>query len=174
MPRIKVKFSFLFFNALAFIFRDSALIMGFYGACLIHEAGHIAAIYLTNGSVRSIELSWIGIKITADPPQTVKAAVFVQLSGPLANLAAFLILTINCRTGFLTVFCLIEGLLNLLPYKFLDGGSVLEILAQASGNCERFNHFNNLLRAIVFVTLIILFTCYTTTVNNAISTILTN
>ncbi len=146
MPEIKVKFTFLLFNAIIFIFRDSSLIMGFYAACLIHEAGHVAAIYLTGGRVLTVEFGWTGIKMTASPPKNVRCAVFVQLSGPVANLLTFLFLTASGKPGYFAVFSLAEGLMNLLPYRFLDGGAALELLAESSKHERKFRIFNNLLK----------------------------
>lgn len=134
MPKINVKFSFLIFNALMFIFRESRLIFGFYIACLIHEAGHIIAVQLTGGNVQQIDFSWIGIKMTASPPCSIKAGIFVQLSGPTANLLTFLVLILAGNTGYIAIFSLAEGLFNLLPYSFLDGGAALDMLAEGAVN----------------------------------------
>ncbi len=174
MPKIKVKFSFLLFNALIFIFRESSLILGFYAACIIHEAGHIVAVYLTGGSVGSVEFSWMGIKMTATPSDSFKSAAFIQLCGPLANILAFLILIAGENGGYFAVFSLMEGLLNLLPYKFLDGGTILEILADLSGNQRKFRVFNSLLRVAFSTFLAIVFIFYSDILNDAILTLLIN
>ncbi|MBR5514320.1 MAG: hypothetical protein IKV85_10125 [Ruminococcus sp.] len=174
MSKIKVKFSFLLFNALVFIFRDSSLIMGFYGACILHEAGHIAAVYFTGGCVRSIEFGWTGIKMTASASETKGAAIIVQLCGPLANIAAFLLLTAWGRGGYFVVFCLIEGLVNLLPYKFLDGGAILEILADFSCEQQKFHLFNTILKVFFSTILVALFIFYSDTLNKIILTVLIN
>ena len=117
MPKINLQFSFLRFNALMFMFRESRLILGFYAACLIHEAGHIIAVHLTGGNVQRIDFSWTGIKMTASPPSSLKAGILVQLSGPAANLLTFLILILAGNTGYLAIFSLAEGLFTLLPYS---------------------------------------------------------
>lgn len=174
MPKIKVKFSFLLFNALIFIFRESSLILGFYGACIIHEAGHILAVYLTGGSVSSVEFSWMGIKMTAAPSDSLKSAAFVQLCGPLANILAFLIHIAGGKGGYFAVFSLMEGLLNLLPYKFLDGGTILEILADSSENQRKFRVFNSLIRVVFSTVLTIVFIFYSDKLNDAILTLLIN
>ncbi len=174
MPKIKVNFSFLLFNALIFIFRDSSLIMGFYGACILHEAGHIAAVYFTGGCVKSIEFSWTGIKMTASASETARAAILVQLCGPLANIAAFLLLTAWGKGGYFAVFCLVEGIVNLLPYKFLDGGAILEIVAYSSAKQQKFRVFNGVLRAFFSTLIAVLFIFYSDKLNNAILTVLIN
>lgn len=157
MPKIKVKFSFLLFNALIFIFRESSLIIGFYAACILHEAGHIWAVYFTGGSVKSIEFSWTGIKMTASASDSPKSAIFVQLCGPLANLAAFLLLAVFGRNGYFAVFCLAEGVLNLLPYRFLDGGAILDILTELSTEHRKFRIFNGIFKVILSASIVILF-----------------
>lgn len=134
MPKISVKYSFLVFNALIFMFRKTSLICGFYAACIIHEAGHIIAIWLTGGKVSKIELSCSGIKMTATPPVSLKAGIIVQLSGPFANLLVFLLLAVMGKIGYTAMFCLVEGIFNLLPYRFLDGGAVLEMITDGTEN----------------------------------------
>lgn len=160
MPQIKVKFSFLLFNALIFIFRESSLIIGFYAACILHEAGHIWAVYLTGGCVKSIEFSWTGIKMTASASSSAKSAILVQLCGPLANLAAFLLLTALGRNGYFAVFCLAEGILNLLPYRFLDGGAILEILADLSPEQRKFRIYKGFFKACLSIILAVLLIIY--------------
>ncbi len=174
MPKIKINFSFLLFNALVFIFRESSLIMGFYGACILHEAGHIAAVYLTGGCVRTIEFSWTGIKMTASASKTIKSAILVQLCGPLANIAAFLMLIAGGRNGYFAVFCLVEGVINLLPYKFLDGGAILEILADSSEKQGEFRVLNKVLRVVFSTIIAILFIFYSDKLNDTILTVLIN
>lgn len=130
--KIKVKFSFLVFNALLFMFRDSGLILAFYVACISHELGHIAAIKLTGSELKSLELSCSGIKMTATPSSSIKKGVFVLLSGVAVNFLTYGILKIIGVNGYLTYFSLAEGLFNLLPYSMLDGGAVLDLLAEGS------------------------------------------
>lgn len=174
MPKIKVKFSFLLFNALIFIFRESSLIIGFYAACILHEAGHIAAVYFTGGCVKSIEFSWTGIKMTASASSSAKSAILVQLCGPLANLAAFFLLAAFERNGYFAVFCLAEGILNLLPYKFLDGGAILDILANLSIEQRKFRIINSVLKGIMSVFIVILLVFYPDKLKNIALTLLIN
>ena len=130
--KIKVKFSFLVFNALLFMFRDTELISAFYIACISHEIGHITALKLTGGELKSIELSSSGIKMSASPYSSVRNGIFVLLSGPAVNLILYAVLTACKIRGFLPVFNLAEGLFNLLPYSMLDGGAVLNLIAEGS------------------------------------------
>lgn len=132
MMKIKVKFSFLLFNALLFMFRDTELISAFYIACISHEIGHIIALKFTGGELKSIEFSSSGIKMSASPCSSVGKGIFVLMSGPAVNLILYAILTACGIKGFLPVFNLAEGLFNLLPYSMLDGGAVLNLIAEGS------------------------------------------
>lgn len=132
MTKIKIKFSFLVFNALLFLLRDSELISAFYIACILHELGHIIALKLTGGELKSIELSCFGIKMTASPCSSLKNGILVLLSGPAVNLLLYIILRVLEIGGFLATFNLAEGLFNLLPYSMLDGGAVMNLIAEGS------------------------------------------
>ncbi len=129
-PRIRLGFTFLLFNALLFIFRSGGIILSFYAACLIHELGHIAAIRLTGGCVREISLSFLGIKISADPAATRAKGILVLLCGPAANLISGWICLKLGIFGFFARFSIAEGIFNLLPLSCLDGGAVLDIILQ--------------------------------------------
>ncbi|MDE5854978.1 MAG: hypothetical protein K2H19_07965 [Ruminococcus sp.] len=132
MTKIKIKFSFLVFNALLFLLRDSELISAFYIACISHELGHVIALKLTSGELKSIELSCFGIKMTASPCSSLKSGIFVLLSGPAVNLLLYIIFRVFKIGGFLSSFNLAEGLFNLLPYSMLDGGAVVNLIAEGS------------------------------------------
>lgn len=49
------------------------------------------------------------------------------------------------------MFCLAEGVLNLLPYKCLDGGAILEMLADISPNEHRCRILNMMLRVLTTI-----------------------
>lgn len=131
-PHIRIGFTFLLFNALLFLFRSAGLIVGFYSACIVHELGHVAAIRLTGGCVRQISLSFLGIKISADPASTRAKALIVLLSGPAANLITGGICLHLGIFGFFAHFSIAEGIFNLLPFSALDGGAALDILTQGT------------------------------------------
>ncbi|MCM1133769.1 MAG: M50 family metallopeptidase [Ruminococcus flavefaciens] len=149
MIKIRVKFSFLLFNALLFMFRDTEIISAFYIACILHEAGHITALKLLGGELKSIVLSWSGIKMSASPCSSLKEGIFVLLSGPAVNIVLYIVLTACGIKGFLPLFNLAEGLFNLLPYSMLDGGAVLNLIAEGSVYESQLNKFWFILRLIV-------------------------
>lgn len=132
MRRIKVRFSFLLFNALFFMFRSTEMIASFYAVCLLHELGHLAAMYLTGAELRSAELSFFGIKITAASPANRRKGAAVLLSGPAVNIVLYALLMLTGHSGRLALLSLSAGLFNLLPYSSLDGGALLDMFAEGS------------------------------------------
>jgi Zn-dependent protease len=136
MSRIRIRFSFLCFNAVLFCLCDGRMIVSFYTVCLLHELGHIAALRLTGGELRAVELSCFGIRMTAAPAADVKRGAAVLLSGPAANLLLYALLTVTGKCPETASLSLAAGLFNLLPLSSLDGGALLDMLAEGSV-CER-------------------------------------
>ena len=132
MRRIRIRFSFLCFNALLFCLCDGKMIASFYAVCLLHELGHIAALRLTGGELRSVELSCFGIRMTAAPAANVKRGAAVLLSGPAANLLLYAVLMLTGKCPETASLSLAAGLFNLLPLSSLDGGALLDMLAEGS------------------------------------------
>lgn len=124
-----MRFSFLAFNALIFLLRDSGLILMFYTVCALHEAGHLAVLRLTGGTVHTVTLSGFGIVITpsADPLRSISRDAAVLIAGPFANIIMYLLMTaLNCRGDF-PMMNLAAALYNLLPFPGLDGGALCEL-----------------------------------------------
>lgn len=136
MNKVRIRFSFLLFNALLFSFRDGRMILSFYAVCLLHELGHIAALKLTGGELRSVAFSCFGIKMTAAPAASIGRGVIVLLSGPAVNLLLYGVLRLAHICDETALLSLCAGLFNLLPYSFLDGGAILDLLAEGAA-CER-------------------------------------
>lgn len=132
MTKIKVKFSFLVFNALIFMFRDAEFISAFYIACISHEMGHIIALKMTGGELKSIEFSCSGIKMTASPYTSIKSGIFVLMSGVAVNFLLYALMRLCGVDGCMPLFNIAEGVFNLLPYSMLDGGAVLNLIAEGS------------------------------------------
>lgn len=128
----RVRFSFLVFNALIFLLRDTRIILSFYIVCLAHELGHCIAIKAFHGKINTVEFSGTGIRITATPPRSIIEGTVVLLSGPLVNIAIFLLLILTGHKGYSAQLNLAEGLFNLLPFQFLDGGALLELISEGS------------------------------------------
>ncbi len=93
---------------------------------VLHELGHIAAIYFTGGKVVSIGIEPFGGEIRTDGKLCSYAgSLLISLSGVFVNFLCALPLYRFALCSFGT------GLFNLLPLKGLDGGDALKsLLAQ--------------------------------------------
>lgn len=93
----------------------------FLAACILHEAGHLAAIFLCGGSVRRIRLDFADAQIeTGFLPA--RAEILCALAGPAVNLLCALSLRLLPEFAVLS---LLLALCNLLPIRFSDGGRIL-------------------------------------------------
>lgn len=97
------------------------------GAVLIHELGHLIAVYACGGRVAAITVGACGFEITPEGQLSYLKDALVLLSGPLAGLAAVLILRwAHCENcDFFLGANFVYSLFNLLPVSVLDGGGTL-------------------------------------------------
>lgn len=130
IKKYSVNFSFLLFNALIFLLRENSVVMDFYAVCIIHELGHLLAVFVTGGKIKSVVFSGTGVVIT--PEKNSPHELFVLLFGPSANLAVFIIFNIIGIGKTFRLLNLGTALYNLLPYRQLDGGSALALLTDGS------------------------------------------
>lgn len=127
--QFRIHFTFLLFNALIFLSKDSGTISFFYAACILHEAGHILAALISKRKIASVDFMGSGIcmKLKKNAASPVKQELFVLLSGPAVNILAYAIFGyMNLHSGFRSIN-LALAIYNLLPYKQLDGGSAIEL-----------------------------------------------
>lgn len=98
-------------------------------AALLHELGHIAAIYLSGGRVAHIGIYPFGAQIvTGGSLLSYGQSLFVALAGVGVNLVCALPLLFEEAPFLLQIFAVCSlglGLFNLLPLKRLDGGEAL-------------------------------------------------
>ena len=104
--------------------------MNFYAVCIIHELGHLFAVCITGGKIRSVVFSGTGVVIT--PEKNSPHELFVMLSGPCANLVVFIIFNIIGIGQIFRLLNLGTAFYNLLPYRQLDGGAGLALLTDGS------------------------------------------
>ena len=154
MRKLRIHFSFLLFNALLFMLKDAGMILEFYAVCLLHELGHIAALRLTGGELRLIEFSIFGIKMTAAPAADIKKGAAVLLSGPAVNLLMYAALVLTGNGGRLAL-SLAAGAFNLLPFSSLDGGALLDMLAEGSPHERLIQSVLKAVRALLLAGIII-------------------
>ena len=100
-------------------------------AVLIHELGHLAAMWILDFAPKRVRLVPAAVEITTKLQRGGKYEIFIALCGPAVNLLLFATLFVNYlafgNDGYLTVglINLLIGLFNLLPVTGLDGGTVL-------------------------------------------------
>lgn len=124
----------VFLSALLYYFDDAGSVPYVLIGCLLHELGHIGAIYAFGGRVCRVRLSCVGVALTLDEsrPMSAGGMIAVALAGPGANLAVAWV-TANLahfgwgpRLYFFAGLNLGLALFNLLPVYWLDGGVILE------------------------------------------------
>ena len=95
-------------------------------SCILHEAGHWAAVVFLRGRVQALRLTAVGAEMELDPcrPLSYGREFIVALAGPAVNL---LMACISIWNGWFLFagINLCFGLLNLLPISPLDGGRAL-------------------------------------------------
>lgn len=108
--------------------QNAVLLRASLAACLLHECGHLLMMYLLRQRVRSIDFYGVGIRIEADHSlYPWQQDILVLLAGPFCNLAAAgMMYAIGDTWERILAQCGI-GLLNLLPYRHLDGGAALHL-----------------------------------------------
>ena len=100
-------------------------------AVLIHELGHLVAMWILDCAPKRIRLVPAAVEITTKIQSGGKYEIFIALCGPTVNLLLFASLFVNYlafgNDSYLTVglIILLIGLFNLLPVTGLDGGTVL-------------------------------------------------
>ena len=121
---------------------------------LIHEAGHLAAAYLTGMQIRSCTIMPYGGEIVFlnRHEASKNDRIIVALSGPLATLVVFLIATWIPFPGDDLVIRIQAALLllNLLPVLPLDGGQAICALLETEGSIYRTRSIF-LLHSILFI-----------------------
>ena len=109
----RLDFSFLVFNALIFLMRENNTVMTFYAVCMIHELGHLFAIAVTGGKVKSVGFSGTGVIIT--PERNSRHELFIMLAGAGANIITFALMIISGIGGMFCLLNLCTAIYTLLP-----------------------------------------------------------
>lgn len=99
-------------------------------AVLVHECGHIAAIYLCGMKVLAIKPEPSGLKIIYSETVDCKAELLSALAGPVAGTVYYwLVRNAGGMWELSAQLSLLYTLFNMLPAKELDGGRILSVLA---------------------------------------------
>lgn len=110
-------------------------------AVVLHELGHIGAIFLCKGRIRKMIIYPFGGEIVTEREMlSYKDSILVSLAGIIINLLSACILVLEKEPGFFSrfgVYSLGLALFNLLPLRQLDGGSALLTAVTALTDPER-------------------------------------
>ncbi len=127
LPKIKVSLSTPICLAAFALIYGLPYIFAIFSATLLHEAGHLAAIYLLEGKVSDVTVRPFGAVINRSENGTsYRGDIIISLSGPLVNIVSFLICMWAGRRGTFASASLILALINLIPSKPLDGYCALK------------------------------------------------
>lgn len=165
----KIYLSFPFFAVLCLMlcFDKTGLMAPTLFSVILHETGHLFAMWLLNSPPVSVDLIPASVRITERPFISLKKTVIIALSGPFLNLAAALTALLNFtlyKNGFALNFGIINlalGIFNLLPCSGLDGGTVLKnilcrkLTLEKAELCLKFSTF--IIAAAIFVLGVLLF-----------------
>lgn len=138
----------------------TGLILPLFISIIIHETGHLFAMWLYDCAPKSICFIPASLKITRGFSLKKHGELTIMLFGPVSNFIVFMTLYLNylsTQNQYTLNVALINLLLciyNLLPLKGLDGGSVLYILIS-----KRHSVFtaDKVLRTITFLSSVIIF-----------------
>lgn len=128
--------SFLFAATIAALLAidRTGLLLPSLTAILLHETGHLFAMWTVGCAPRQIRLIPASVQIVSGLPERKNGELIVAVSGPAVNLILFISLYINYLSfhgEWMLTYALIQlltGLFNLLPVRGLDGGTVLFLL----------------------------------------------
>lgn len=125
---VKVSFWFIAVITLMLLFIPESQAFYCFIFCIVHEAGHLLAMLISGQKATAVELSYFGIKISADNKllSAFKNA-FIAAGGPVINLFSAAIL-FPCGQADLAIVNLALAFFNLLPIRMLDGGHILSAL----------------------------------------------
>lgn len=129
----EVYVSFLFAAMIAFILATdkTGFALPTLFAVIMHEIGHLFAMWLLECPPKSIRLIPASVQITRSITTVYKKDVLIALAGPTVNLLLFGVLYLNYITYkneavfYYAGINLIVAVFNLLPVSGLDGGAVL-------------------------------------------------
>ncbi|MDE5767802.1 MAG: site-2 protease family protein [Oscillospiraceae bacterium] len=122
--RISMDFGFPAMLAIAFLQSEQDFMKQMLLVSLVHELGHGLVMCLTGAGIREIRFHASGIRMLTNHWMLHAGQAFwIYLSGPLVNLLCAWIFWSSAPEMAILHLCM--GIFNLLPYRILDGGSLL-------------------------------------------------
>jgi len=152
-----ISFSFFFVIALVTICsatQTEKLLMTLV-SCALHELGHLVLMTAFGSSPQEIVVYGGGIRISPDNKQLSKYhELAVLFGGAAVNFALCLLSYLTNGGGFFCQVNFLLGVLNLLPFRYFDGGRILALLANGK-ICELFRAVFILLSAVAMIHMIL-------------------
>lgn len=124
--KVKILPGFYIFVAVALLLAPIKWLAAWMLAAAIHELSHIFMLKLLRCQVLSVRVGASGAVIEAGCDARWKQ-LLCTLAGPLSGFALLIFLRVMPRVALCGM---IQSLYNLLPFSSLDGGKILEIIAQ--------------------------------------------
>lgn len=119
--RVEVEAGFYLVQGMMLLLFPLRFLVGIVLAALIHELGHLLAIFITGGRVHAIRLRADGAVILSEPMEPGRE-IICALAGPAAG--ALMIMFLRSYPE-LALAGLVQTAFNLLPIYPLDGGRVV-------------------------------------------------
>ena len=94
-------------------------------SAVLHECGHLCAMFFFGIKPKRITLRAFDIAIDAKTDKSILADIIITLCGPLSNLLFALVFV--CFSKRLFYSNIVIGLFNLIPVKTFDGGHALHL-----------------------------------------------
>ena len=160
----EVYISFLFMAVITIMLATdrTGLILPSLFAIIMHEAGHLFAMWLLECAPKQVRLIPASVQITSSFSRKYRNDVAVAVCGPLVNLVLFLVLYFN-YLAFKNELVLNYALLNLIIFIFnslpvygLDGGTVLYSILAKKTSLNKAELTVKIITAAVAVALLIL------------------
>jgi len=127
-----IELSFYFFAICSvFLLLDDKLFLINFLVILLHEIGHIVAMFISGAKISKIKVNAFSVDIIQDNCLPYLKEIFIILSGPFLNIILCILTELiygNLEFELLKSFSvqnLIIGFVNLLPISSLDGGRLL-------------------------------------------------
>ena len=153
----EIYISFLFMAVISLMLATdrTGLLLPTLFAVLMHEIGHLFAMWVLDCSPKQIKLIPASVQITAPLTSKYKNDIIIAIIGPIVNLLLFFVLYINflCfKNSIILNYALINLLItifNLMPVIGLDGGTILfSVLAKKT-------EYNKAILTLKIITLIV-------------------
>ncbi len=158
--KIYVSFFFCAVFTIMLAFDRTGLILPTFFAVLVHETGHLFAMWALDCEPNQIRLIPSSIQVVSSFSKRYRNDIIVAFCGPIVNFVLFATLYFN-YLAFGNVLVLYYGLLNLivgvfnsLPVLGLDGGTILYSFLAKRGDSSRATLIVKLITVITAVLII--------------------